>query len=325
MNRRDNLYRAITRNGPRWVPCGYEAAQWIGSPVVERPGHAGPDSFGCRWSLEPDAHGGTFPAHDGFPLKEGLNHWQDHLAIPDLHAIDWSGVASAAAAVDRKELLIVGCVEFGLFERSYLLLGMEEALVCYLTRPREMSDMLAAIADYKIELIRKLHSVAALDVLWFGDDWGTQRGLFIPPPAWRAVIKPHQKRIYDAIHDLGILIDQHSCGHIEAVFADMVEIGADMWNPCQPCNDLTALKRRFGRQISFHGGIDSQFVLSRSGVTPDQVRAEVRKRIADLAPGGGYLAAPSHCVPYDPALVAAMTEEIQSFGRAIYASPGDHS
>ena len=67
------------------------------------------------------------------------------------------------------------------------------------------------------------------------------------------------------------------------------------------------------------GGIDSQFVLGRSGVTPQEVRAEVRKRIDEMAKGGGYIASPSHSVPYDPAIVAAMQNEIAAYGRKIYA------
>jgi hypothetical protein len=51
-------------------------------------------------------------------------------------------------------------------------------------------------------------------------------------------------------------------------------MGADMWNPCQPCNNLAGLKRTYGQRLSFYGGLDSQFVLGRPGVTAEEVRAE---------------------------------------------------
>ena len=78
--------------------------------------------------------------------------------------------------------------------------------------------------------------------------------------------------------------------------------------------------RRWGLKtsITFSGGIDSQFVLGRPGVTADEVRAEVRKRIDELADGGGYIADPSHFVPYSDDVVAAMNDEIDSYGRAFY-------
>jgi hypothetical protein len=58
---------------------------------------------------------------------------------------------------------------------------------------------------------------------------------------WRQLVAPHTRRIYDAMKRRGIMINQHSCGKIEAIFEDLVEMGADIWNPCQPCNDLAAL------------------------------------------------------------------------------------
>ena len=102
------------------------------------------------------------------------------------------------------------------------------------------------------------------------------------------------------------------------IFGDLVEMGMDMFNPCQPCNDLAGLKRRYGGQSTFIGGIDSQFVLNRPSVTPDEVRAEVRRRIDEMAAGGGYVAAPSQTVPYDPVILAAMNDEIATYGRSCY-------
>jgi uroporphyrinogen-III decarboxylase len=231
---------------------------------------------------------------------------------------DWASIRARADAVDRGENLLMGLVEMGLFERAYLLLGMEQALMALITEPDEMSQMLGVVADYKIELIRKFDDVADPDMLWFGDDWGTQQALFMPPATWRRVIKPHLKRIYDCMKQRGILINQHSCGKIDAIFGDLVELGADLWNPCQPCNDLARLKRDYGDRISFHGGMDSQFVLDRPGVTAEEVRAEARRVIDILAPGGGYVAGPSQRVPRDPALVAALKDEVQQYGREIY-------
>lgn len=99
------------------------------------------------------------------------------------------------------------------------------------------------------------------------------------------------------------------------MFGDIVEMGANVWNPCQPCNDLAGLKKRFAGRIAFCGGIDSQFVLDRPGVTVAEVRAEVRRRIDEMAAGGGYIAGPSHGVPYTPEIIAAMNDEIESYGK----------
>jgi uroporphyrinogen-III decarboxylase len=286
-------------------------------PLAERPQAAGRDCFGVLWSLEPGAEGGTFPAHNGHTIRD-LAHWRDDLHLPDLDNLDWDSVRREADQIDRDQVLVEGFVELGLFERAYLLLGMEQALIGYLEDEEQMSAMLSAIADYKVELIGRFHEAARLDIIWYGDDWGTQTGLFLPPEVWRRTVRPHTQRIYDAMKSRGILINQHSCGKIEAVFADMVEMGADIWNPCQPCNDLARLKSLFGNRITFCGGIDSQFVLARPGVTTQEVRREVRRRIDELGAGGGYIAAPSHSVPYTPEIMAAMNDEIATYGRAVY-------
>jgi len=321
---KENLLRVIRHERPEWVPSGMPCVAGVGPPVTERPGEAGPDSWGVLWALEEGAHGGTYPAHDGHTISD-LRRWREHITIPDVDAMNWDGLRAHVGdealrphEVDREQYLVGGFVEFGLFERSYLLLGMSNALMAYVTDTDLMEELVAAIADYKIALIERFDDVADLDILWYGDDWGTQNDLFLPPDIWRRTVGKHTARIYDATKRRDILINQHSCGKIEAVFGDMVEMGADVWNPCQPCNDLAALKRQYAGRITFCGGIDSQFVLDRPGVTPEEVRAEVRKRIDDLAQGGGYIAGPSHGVPYRQEIIDAMNDEIATYGRQIY-------
>ncbi len=314
MNAKENLLRAINHDHPLWVPNSMENSIQFFPPVVERPKTTGKDAFGVKWGIDSKAKGGTYPVHNGHTISDICN-WREQITIPDIEQLDWSEIIEQVESIDRNEHLLSGFFEMGLFERSYLLLSMEEALIAYLAEPDHMNQMLAAIADYKIALIRKFNEVADLDLVWYGDDWGTQENLFVSPEIWRKIIKPHTQRIYNCIKECGAIVGQHSCGMIEPIFGDMVEMGAKIWNPCQPCNDLAGLKKRFSGQIAFCGGIDSQFVLDRAGVTPEEVRAEVRKRIDELADGGGYVASPSHSVPYDPIILEAMNDEISRYGK----------
>jgi hypothetical protein len=316
---KENLLRALRHDDPGWVPNGLESVVMLWPPVVERPASPGLDAFGVAWSLEPGAEGGTYPSHT-IPVVTDLSKWRVQIVFPRLDDLDWDRVGAEARAIDRHECLVSGFVEMGLFERSYLLLGMEDALIAYLEQPDAMEELVAALADYKIELIERFDDVADLDMVWYGDDWGTQTSLFLPPQTWRRILKPHTRRVYDCMRKRGILVNQHSCGKIDAVFDDILEMGADLLNPCQPCNDLPNMKRRARGRITFAGGLDSQFVLGRPGVTPDEVRAEVRTRIDEMAEGGGYVAAPSHSVPYDPAILDAMNDEIRRYGAAYYAN-----
>ncbi len=321
MTAKENMLRAIKHDNPEWVPGGTEATIWVHSPVVERPDKEGYDSFGVYYKIDEDVHGGTYPAKDGQTIRN-LSNFRNEITIPDVDALDFSILNTSEgrlrpSELDRDNNLIMAFVEIGVFERSYMLLGMEEALINYIAEPELMAELANTIADYKVRLIRRFYQACPFDILWYGDDWGTQRNLFVDVDTWRAIIKPATKKVYDCAKELGVIINQHSCGYIAPIIPDIVEMGAEIWNPCQPCNDLPKLKSE--NKLTFCGGIDSQFVLDRPGVTAEDVRAEVRLRIDQLAQGGGYIATPSHSVPYNPDLIFAMNDEIEKYGKACYA------
>ena len=317
MTAKENLFRTIRHEYPQWIPDSSEAIITVRPPVCERPAQAGKDAFGCEWILDERAEGGTFPAHTNIVLTD-ITKWREQVVFPDLDACDWTEAREKARNIDRDQYLVGGFIEMGLFERSYLLMGMEEALMAYYTDEEEMEELACAIADYKIKFLQKYQKEVGMDILWYGDDWGTQNNLFISPEKWRRIIKPHTKRIYDCAKELGIIINQHSCGKIDMIVEDLVEMGADCWNPCQPCNDLAQLKQEFGRDICFIGGVDSQFVLANPAAGPDDVVREVRMRIQQMASrDGGYIIGPSHSVPYDKKKLKAMQDTIREYGRRI--------
>ncbi|MBR2950304.1 MAG: hypothetical protein IKC46_10620 [Lachnospiraceae bacterium] len=318
MTRKENYIRALYNRNPQWVPYVDEAVITVLPPVCERPGLAGKDAFGCEWLLEEEAEGGTYPANYNYVITD-LQKWRTQLKLPDINAYDWSEARKNAAEIDREQYLVGGFIEMGIFERIWLLIGMEEALMAFCTDDDKLCELAHAIADYKIEFLKKYHAEVGLDILWYGDDWGTQDNLFISPEKWRTVIKPATQRIYDCAKTLGILVNQHSCGKVESIFGDIIEMGAVSWNPCQPCNNLAGLKKKYGSQICFIGGVDSQFVLGNHSATVADVITEVKRRIDEMSlPDGGYIIGPSHGVPYDPAKLKAMHDTIREYGKEIY-------
>ena len=317
MTPKENMLRVLRHDAPEWVPNGLEAICCIPQPVEERPEQPRADVFGVIWDLEEGAKGGTYPALDRYVIRD-LSRWCEQITIPTVEDVDWVGLKRVVDGCDRKTQFLMGYTHMGLFERSCLLLGMENALMAYLAEPKLLDELLDALADYKIRQIEAIIECFQPDMYWYGDDWGHQHGLFLPPDVWRRSVKKHTKRIFEVIKGHNLILHLHSCGKIEEIFADVIEIGVDVWNPCQPCNRLASLKDKFGDKITFCGGIDSQFVLDRPGVTPEEVRAEVRARIDQLAVGGGYIASPSHSVPYDQELLDAMNNEIATYGRTFY-------
>ncbi len=317
MTKKENYLRALLIQNPEWVPREFDddVIKRIWNCIEERPERAGKDVWGVEWDYDPNAEGGAYPATRNYVITD-IEDWREQIVIPDLEKADWAGAKAKVDSIDREKYIVEGYTEMGIFERSYLLMGMENALMAYYTNPEEMYDLAGAIADYKIEFLHRFIETIRPDSMMYGDDWGTQSNLFISPEKWRAIIKPHTQRIYDCIRSHGVIVKQHSCGKIESIFGDLAEMGLQGYNPCQPCNDLAKLKKMYGDKICFCGGIDSQFVLAAPNKSPQDVSDEVYKRMNELKGiHGGYLCGPSHDVPYDKAKLDAMMTAIQEYGK----------
>ena len=153
-----------------------------------------------------------------------------------------------------------------------------------------------------------------------GDDLGSQRAPFISTAMYRELIKPYHCELVSAIKErTQARILYHSDGNIYPLLNDLIETGIDVLNPvhvaARDMGDTARLKREFGSRLSFCGAIDTQQVLPHG--TTDDVRREVRRRIKDLAPGGGYILASVHCIQPDvpPENVCALFEEAFVAGR----------
>ena len=140
MKPKENLLRTIRRDHPAWVPGGMEALSWVVPPVTERQYQEGTEGFGDHWSYNPEAEGGTYPTVGGNSIKD-LKQWRSQIQIPDVSGMDWATVDVRVENVDREENLVVGFVEMGIFERCYLSLGFEEALIAYMTDTEEMAAL----------------------------------------------------------------------------------------------------------------------------------------------------------------------------------------
>ncbi len=320
MTKKENLRRVIMRDNPNWVPCGMESEIFLVHPIIERPLRAGRDDWGVLWDYREEAEGGTYPGHEE-PIISEIENWREVIRIPEVDDYDWSEIKESwnrnpinIAEINREKHWITGALDFGVFERMYLLLGMENLLIYTITNPEEVADLAMDIAKYNVRVIKKFFQVVKPDMIRYGDDWGVQDQLIMSPDSWRQLIKPAVQLIYDAIHEEGGIVFQHSCGKIEDIFSDLVEMGMDVFDPVQPCNNYKMLKEEYGDKVSFCGAIDSQHVLGRSNVTENEVRKEVRNCIEALAKNGGYIARPSHDIEYDKSVMEAMNDEIKKYG-----------
>ncbi|MHC4498647.1 MAG: uroporphyrinogen decarboxylase family protein [Planctomycetota bacterium] len=155
-----------------------------------------------------------------------------------------------------------------------------------------------------------------IDILWIGDDYGTQNGLLMSPEKWRKLFFPKLKEMCALGHEYGAKVMLHCCGSTRPLWPGLIEAGVDIYQTVQPeakDMDPAGLKADFGDQICLHGTISIQKTLPFG--TPQDVAAEVRSRIETVGKDGGLIIAPAHnCQPDTPVenLVALYEEMIRS-------------
>lgn len=216
---------------------------------------------------------------------------------------------------------LVGNLWVHVFAAGQILRGFENFMVDLMADKRLAHALMGRLVDCYEERVRKY--VAAVgeycSVIQVNDDLGTQNGLQLSAPLYREMVKPYHARLWGLIKELsGKPLLLHSCGSVYDLLPDLIEIGVDALNPVQVAAanmDSAKLKREFGRHLTFWGGgCDTQEVLARG--TPAEIKAEVKRRCADFAPGGGFVFCQVHNIQPDvpPESIMAMYEALGELG-----------
>jgi uroporphyrinogen decarboxylase len=188
-------------------------------------------------------------------------------------------------------------IGFSLYERAWSLRGIENLLMDMVAEPTFVSALFDRIVEYNLAVV-DIASEYPIDGIFFGDDWGQQKGLIMGPTYWRRFIRPALKKMYDSIKSKGLYLCQHSCGDIHEVFGDLIDMGLDIYNTFQPeIYDVRTIKREYGNDLTFYGGVSTQHVLPFG--TPDEVKEQTRNMLEIMKSNGGYIAAPTHAMPND--------------------------
>jgi len=256
----------------------------------------------------------------GHPLADARVEDLRHYPWPDPHdPCRVAGLAEEARRLyeETDYALVADFLGGGIFEQALWMRGFERFLMDLITDEPFAIALLDTLLELYIEFYAVyLEAVAPyVQIVALGDDLGMQTGLLISPKLYCRLIKPRHKELYDFIHSrTEAKIMHHTCGSVFPLVQDLIDVGVDILNPIQTSArgmDPAALKREFGEQLVFHGGIDVQQILPFA--TPERVREEVKRIVATLGQEGGYILAPSHNIQADvpPENVLAMYEAIQ--------------
>ncbi len=315
MTPRENALIAYRHGTPEWIPNFFtDIGMFMANPGQERycGFEKGKDGFGVTWSFVPEA-AACMTDPDTKPILEDVADWKEVVQFPDLEAVDWEKQAeidmhtnfgafvagaglvpyeNGGTSIDGDKLRVCMVIN-GPFERLHALMGMENALMALIEDPESCYEFFGTMADYKIAYFKKIAQYYPVDVINAHDDFGTNDRMFMAPDTWRELMKPHLKRIVDAVHDMGLIYQHHSCGYVEPIIPDLVEIGVDALDTLQACNkNVGELKKEYGDRLTFCGGFNTNGVLDRTDVTPEEIKAEYDRVIDLLAPGGSYVIYP---------------------------------
>jgi uroporphyrinogen decarboxylase len=216
---------------------------------------------------------------------------------------------------------IIADLETTLFETAWYLTGMEKFLIDMMMHAEYINPLLDKIQFIHTEYGKKMIEMGA-DVLWCGDDFGTQTSLMIDKDTFRRIFKPRIKEMFAEFRKVNpnIKLAWHSCGAVKPLIPDFIEIGLDILNPIQPLAagmEPQQLKDEFGEKLIFFGGICVQDLLPNG--TPESIKAEVINRAEILGENGSFIIAPAHNIQEDTPVenILAFVDTVKSLKQRV--------
>ncbi|MCK6579581.1 MAG: uroporphyrinogen-III decarboxylase-like protein [Anaerolineae bacterium] len=343
---RERWFAVLNRQPPDRLPMDY----WGTPEATERLKR----HLGCatEWQVFERLHIDRMvqvkPRYVGPPLKPGYDIWglryedvdygtgvyaecvenplANYSSIEEIEAnyvwaqADWFDYSGLPDQITGKEIYPVqggGSEPFLIYKD---LRGHEQAYMDLVLNPELVAHCLDRLFAFAYENTTRIYETlpGRVDFSYIAEDFGGQERLLFSPAIIREVFLPRMKRMMDLAHQNGTRVFFHSDGAIHDILPDLIAIGIDILNPIQwRCAgmDRGKLKREFGDQVIFHGGVDNQQTLAFG--TVDAVIGEVRDNIDILGAGGGYILAPCHNIQAvsPPANIVAMYQTGYEYGR----------
>ena len=348
MNRRENLLRTLRRKTPEFVPLSFGLCNSQHQCFIANTGchdymeyykmcHREVSIGGSSRSIDFSVYFRELPQEAYFdewgvgyapgtfehftrmlhPMENFVTPTQVmDFPVPDiLEDYRWSGFQERVNELKEKGLAAVYSA-IQIFEPAWYLRGMENLMMDMIDNPDMARACLDRLTEINIGICERL-AAADVDMIVYGDDVGSQKGMLMSPGLWRKWLKPRTEAVIKAAKRIkpDILAYYHSDGVIYDIIPDLIEIGVDVLNPIQPeCLDPILIKKLYGDRLSFWGTIGTQTTMPFG--TPDQVDGVVKEMIETVGNGGGLVIAPTHLLePEVPwANIEALVNAVQKYG-----------
>jgi len=260
------------------------------------------------------------------PLKDATVEDLEHYEFPEGNSLDEKQIEEIQAEAKRlyEEGEYVICAEhpiYGVFELGCWLCGFEDFLTKLILEPEFVHALFEKILDYQKKVIDIYYGAIGPYIHYTssGDDFATQRSTFLSPQHFRELIQPYFTERITATKKLTkAKFLHHSCGSVDPLIPNLIECGVDILNPIQPVSEVMqpdALKAKHGKNIVFHGGVDTQSLLPTG--TKESIEEGVKDVIRALNKDGGYLFAAAHNIQEDvpPENIVHMFQAARKYGK----------
>ena len=336
LTEKENLLMLLRGECPEWVPTysfvqmdpDYPPAIHMLTPEFinyhRKNGVGGVDIWGVTYVASEEAAGATLPEPNNFILDD-ITKWRDIIKAPDFSGFDWEKLSLdhiKTSGIDRTQTALSFDVHFGYFQHLMSFLGFTDGLCAIFEEPDEVKELLNYLCDFYCMITEKMIDYYKPDILSLKDDTAAWAAPFMSKAAYDDIFVPLYARHTKFALDRGIPVSFHNCGKCETFLDSLVDIGVKMWDPAQVCNDLSAVKEKYGNNLTIAGGWLGQGRLLEDDVTEEELRESVKASMDKLATGGGYVFCGSFLGPMgDPTTArknAMLRKVAREYGHEFY-------
>lgn len=316
---RENYLIAAKGGKPEWVPSFVEDCNVLLPDFWDATDPAtGTDFCNVKWV---ENEYGKMPRED-WRAMEDITKWRETVQFPEPSKMDWEGMVRRVVqngSPDKVNMALLNTN--GIFLIPVNMLGWVDALCTIYEDPEELEAFVSRLTDFLCQVAECIGKYFHPDIISTGDDVASATGPFISKEIWASMYKPYFRKICDAIHAQGALVEFHCCGNCQYLIEEFLDIGVDICQLPEPNESLLKDKQRFGSRLVLTGGWDRHGPGCVPEASEEVVRESVRTAIDTYGKDGALIFWDGGiCGNSEDAQNKTrwVLDELHSYGRTVY-------